>query len=150
MKFFSKWTAGIALSVLLLAGAASADVISPLSKPQSGAVTAVEPQVSATGISNVAIKVSIGGTLYSLITDDTAAGYVFVFDAGAMPSDGAVAGIANSGTVVYWGSLAANTPTPMGGAPWIVTATGLTVACSSTPFPMFTHAATCNFQYQAL
>jgi hypothetical protein len=149
MKLFSKLAATVAV-LAMLAGSANADVISPLSKPQSGAVTAVEPQVSATGISNVVIKASIGGTLYSLITDDTAAGYVFVFDAGALPDDGVVAGIANSGNVVYWGALAANTPTPLGGPPWIVTATGLTVACSSTAFPQFTHATTCNFQYQAL
>jgi hypothetical protein len=118
--------------------------------------TTIQPQATATAVeSNHVFKTSAANVVDFQVNTDANAVVVMLFDATALPSNGAVTGCANATTprpcVVKWWQLAASSTLSVTWAPGPFPAlqTGMVLGCSSGAVTFFTLTASAHCTFSA-
>lgn len=144
---FTKRKAAIAFAAMLAASAANAQTF-----PMGLDAFALDNQQSGEGVSSFAFS-SPKKTMRSLTARATAAGFIYLFDAASLPSNGAVAACTSAATArpcyVWCYPLAANGVVFMQWDSPIQFTTNVLAAYGSTGCASFTASATAQFSGQA-
>jgi hypothetical protein len=106
--------------------------------------SAIAATGSATGVSSATLKAS-AGTFFGAQVNSTASVWVFLFNATALPSNGAVTWGSASGNVVAAWQIQPGGTYSISENPALLLSAGITLGCSSTGPATFTASTACTF-----